>query len=256
MEFTKKSERYASIGHIPGSTLGEDDFLIKDPKIYDNLCVPGTLNPKEHQIYVYEKVCGSNIRAEIVDGKVVGKTRRGYALHDSPFIQHRQAHAWIEANQHRVLDVIETGEWLVFELMHLGMGIRYNMPHEPLIAIDILQPGKQRLNHVAFRDRIQNRFKTPGLVHQGPITPEDALKILGPNGFHGSIDLPEGLIYRLEKRVIRDKRVGVGGGVDWKIIQIAKWVRENAFKPEYSMIYDNMHLNKFIGDADWIDLPD
>lgn len=101
-------------------------------------------------------------------------------------------------------------------------GTRYNFPHEPFVAFDLMT-GTTRLPYQEFSHRVSPLFTMPNPLHiGGPLSVEQALELLQEGGGHGSLDPAEGAMWRVERK----------GKVDF----LAKFVRpekkDGSYLPE------------------------
>lgn len=188
-------KNYGHIPHLPGSRLG----------LGDHTCNPGQariatkkIRDDQDRIIVQEKLDGSNVGVALLDGKLYPLTRSGYVANSSPYEQHQYFYQWVWLHEDRFRKVLKDGERLVGEWLLQACGTRYQLPHEPFVAFDLIQ-GNRRVSYVEFSDLVSPFFTIPRLIHQGGAFPIDAaVKAISTSG-HGAIDPVEGAIWRVER---------------------------------------------------------
>ena len=215
-----KMKAYTSICHLPGSKLGEGDHTINPGQA--RMCTEKS-KEKNDVVVVTEKVDGTCTSVAKVDGQLYALGRAGYETHTSPYDFIREFGIWMQYYRDEFDEILEDGERIVGEWMIRTHGIPYNMPHEPWVAFDILR-GNDRLCYDEFSKRIDGLLPTAGLIHKGePIAVEEAYK---GTGYHGSIEMPEGMVYRVERKD--------------KVLFLAKWVRHDMVPGKYLSIKDDV----------------
>ncbi len=193
-------------------------------KVYDSphsqfdLTVDGNHNYFAGDLLVHN----SNVGVARIGDTIIPIGRAGYTAISSPFLQHRLFSYWAYENAERFMSVLEDGERLVGEWLAQAHGTRYDLPHEPFVAFDLMIE-KERLVYDRFLSRVVNGyFVTPYLIHRGdPISVEKAMKDLGKFGYHGATDPVEGIVYRVERNKIIDRQGGRKHVVDF----LVKYVR-------------------------------
>ena len=129
-------KNYGSIPHLPGSRMG-----IADHKCHDGqkqiACV--ALRNKHDRVIVQEKLDGSNVGVILLNSEVVAITRAGYKANTSPYAMHHSFNAWVNIHRDRFRAVLKEGERLCGEWMLVAHGTKYDLPHEPFVAFDIMQ---------------------------------------------------------------------------------------------------------------------
>src|SRR5262245_33513505 len=199
---------YGHIPHLPGSRLGPGDHKV--PEGQGRICTHKTRD-RHDQIFVQEKLDGSCVVVARIDGVIQPLIRAGYPAESSHHQQHRLFARWVWENHDRFLTVLRDDERLCGEWLALAHGTRYQLPHEPFVAFDLMRglertPLDELLKRVAPGD-----FVTPRIIHRGgPISVDRVQLLLEPSG-HGALDPVEGAVWRVERR----------GAVDF----VAKWVR-------------------------------
>ncbi|HEY9839127.1 MAG TPA: nucleotidyl transferase AbiEii/AbiGii toxin family protein [Candidatus Obscuribacterales bacterium] len=200
---------YPSMPHLPGSRTGPADKHLPSDQaclLTEKLYRPGD------EVLVQEKLDGSCVGAMRLDGRILALGRDGDLAENSPNPARRLWAEWVEAQQARFLTVLAEGERLMGEWLALVHGTRYQLCHEPFVAFDLISGAADRLGHDSFMERIAaGGFIPPFLLHRGgPLEIAAAVEKLG-KGHHGSVDPPEGAVWRLE-------RAG-------RVVLLAKYVR-------------------------------
>lgn len=198
-------KNYGSIPHLPGSRVGPGDH-----SIHEGQARIATLKArdKHDEVFVTEKLDGSNVGVARIDSTLYALGRAGYLARSSPHEQHRLFADWVDLNQDRFLAVLSDGERLVGEWLAQAHGTRYNLYHEPFVAFDIMT-GTHRLDNRRFMERvIPEDFVVPTLLaFGGPISIKTAMKRLGLTGHHGA-DKAEGAVWRVEQDKLIDRHSG------------------------------------------------
>lgn len=212
---------YGSIGHLPGSRLGPGDHHV--PQGQADICTKKARD-KRDLIIIQEKLDGSNCGVALLDGKLHPLVRSGYPATSSPFEQHHLFHRWAMENHDRFTWILREGERVVGEWLAQAHGTRYELKHDPFVIFDIMR-NDRRITWYELIDRLNGTFVTAALVHLGgPLSIDAAMSRLGSRGFHGALDPPEGVVYRVER----------DDAVDF----LAKYVRpdkvDGCYLPEYS----------------------
>lgn len=190
---------YGSIGHVPGSQIGSGDHTINDGMF---AMLTERKPTKNQKIWVQEKLDGSCTAIAKVDGNILALQRKGYEAHTSPYPFLQQFHYWVQARAHLFDEILQEGERLVGEWMIMAHGTLYGLPHGPWVAFDLMR-GQDRATYEEFWTRLEAyEVPVPAMLGAGPMTIEQAVATLGPNGFHGAADDdgPEGAIWRMEDR--------------------------------------------------------
>ena len=211
---------YHSIPHLPGSKAGPGEHYISGGQ--SRMCTE-RLKSKNECVFVEEKLDGSCMAVYRNGDIIVPLGRAGYPAVSAPYKHMRMFHNWVMGRIDTFLDLLLPGERVAGEWLVMAHGIKYDMPHMPFVAFDIIDEKHDKISRVDFWTRLSGILPTPYLVCQEPIEPERAMNMLG-NGFHGAQDIAEGLVYRVE----RDSTVNF----------MAKYVRPD------------MHTGKYL------DLPD
>jgi len=220
--FPKKN--YGSIGHLPGSRLGEGDH-----KISDGQAKILTEKARDHKdlIIVQEKLDGANVGVYRHEGRLIGLTRKGHRAIDSPMEQFQLFQRFIEKNSYR-FDFLQEGERVVGEWLAMAHGTKYQIEF-PFVAFDIIRTNEEREVYVNFLSKIGMKLPVAHLLHLGsPISIKKIEKLIDHNkdgiyGYHGALEPVEGAVWRCERE----------GKVDF----LGKYVR--AFKEDGKYFNEN-----------------
>jgi hypothetical protein len=211
---------YGSIPHLPDSRLGPGDHRCHDGQA--TICTRKARD-RHDRIIVQEKLDGSCVAVAKVDGRILPLIRAGYPAHTSPWEQHQLFELWVWKHAYeRFESALREGERICGEWLAQAHGTRYELPHDPFVAFDLIAAGV-RLPHDAFAVRMASAdLMIPRVIHVGgPISVEAVVALLEPSG-HGALDAVEGAVWRVERR----------GAVDF----LAKYVRpeklDGAYLPE------------------------
>ncbi len=189
---------YGSIPHLPDSRLGEGDHKCSDGQA--KICLEKERD-KHDIIVVQEKVDGSCMSIARKDDTLYPLTRSGYHANTSQYEQHHYFSKWVlsKLNYNRFLLLLKNGERLVGEWLAQAHGTKYDLPHEPFVAFDLMVKH-ERLCYTQFIDRVgRYNIITPKLISYGkPIAIKDVLKRIEKSG-HGAIDKVEGAVWRVER---------------------------------------------------------
>jgi hypothetical protein len=226
-------KNYGSIGHLPNSRMGPSDR-----KCPDGQAKIATLKTrdKHDRVIVQEKLDGSNVGVALVNGILCPLTRAGYLADTSPYEQHWRFAQWVYTQQDRFLAVLEEGERLCGEWLLQAHGTRYNLPHEPFVAFDLMR-GSSRATYAELSNRLSDGdFVMPRLLHEGtPLSVEDALVAIALSG-HGALDPVEGAVWRVERNNLINP--GKSGERQWQVDFLVKYVRpdkvDGLYLPEIS----------------------
>ncbi len=220
-------KNYGSIGHLPGSRMGEGD---RSCDIGMARIATIKTRDKHDLVIVQEKLDGGNVGIALLNGALYPLTRAGYLASESSLEQHWRFSNWVYSQQERFLAVLNEGERLCGEWLLQAHGTRYELPHEPFVAFDLII-GNARSPYAEFIERLKpGNFVTPKVIHQGgALSIESALKSLGTYGFHGAIDPVEGAVWRVE----RNKETGAKGERKWVVDFLVKYVRPNKVDGNY-----------------------
>jgi ATP-dependent RNA circularization protein (DNA/RNA ligase family) len=189
---------YGSIPHLPNSRLGSGDYHAHEGQA--RICTEKARD-KHDIIIVQEKLDGGNVGVVKLNDKIIAITRAGYLAIDSPYETHHLFSKWVEQEKYRFYDLLNEGERVCGEWMLHAVGTKYNLPHEPFVAFDLMIET-ERLNYAAVKSRLNEYgFIMPNLIHIGkPISVNEALEKMELTNPHGALEEKEGLIYRVERK--------------------------------------------------------
>jgi len=215
-------KNYGSIGHLPNSRLGPGDHKVPDGMAA--ICCEKKRD-KHDKIIIQEKLDGSNVGVAKVEGKLYPLARAGYVANTSPYEQHHKFYEWAIENAERFDSLLSEGERAVGEWLCQAHGTRYELKHEPFVLFDIMTGKKRIVFDELIKRSSTDGFVTPATAHQEgePMTVNEALKHFGLYGQHGAIDPIEGVMYRVERNNLIDKKKG--GERRWGVDFLAKYVR-------------------------------
>lgn len=198
---------FPRIAHLPGSRAGADDRHA-DGGLAARCTARG--HAGDHLI-VSEKLDGTCVTIAREGGAVVARGREGGRCDASPNVGRRAFAAWVAGQGPRWASLVD-GERLVLEWLALTHAVRYALPHEPAVVIELHRGGWRPWREVVARAGALG-LPTPTTVHEGGPCPVGAAwSALGLHGRHGAVDHAEGLIYRIED-------------ADGRVRARAKWVR-------------------------------
>lgn len=205
-EYTKPEKplgqrAYGSIPHLPGSRRGPADKGLSDQQA--KLLTEKTRD-RHDLITVQEKLDGSNVAVANIGGEIVALIRAGYTASRSNYEQHHHFARWVESNLPRFAALLQPGERVSGEWLMEAHGTRYNLPHEPFVAFDILT-GNARATAADVASRCAAvEIVTPRVIHVGgALSIADMLAILEPSG-HGALEDVEGAVWRMERKGVVD----------------------------------------------------
>lgn len=194
---------YGSIPHLPNSRLGEGDHCVNS-----GLERIATQKPRDKNdvVIIQEKLDGSCVSVAKINGDIVPLNRAGYPCRNAPQLIHQQFYHWVfqaEHNRHlrqySFFDMLKDGERVVGEWLTMAHGTKYDLPHEPFVAFDIMR-GVERVPFLEAQERLLNfKFTMPRLLSYGsPQAVDWVLKRLD-NSSHGALDPVEGAVWRVER---------------------------------------------------------
>lgn len=222
---------YGHIAHIPGSRMGPGDHKCSEGQ---KRIACEKLRDKHDRIIVQEKLDGSNVGVALKDGVIIPMTRAGYWAHTSPFEMHHVFEAWAYENENRFREVLKEGERLCGEWLLVAHGTKYNLPHEPFVAFDLMYQKHKRMPYDELIKRLDGRFITPKVLSDnGPISIDLAMSLLGEFGHHGAIEKVEGVVWRVERSRLIDRNKGDIGGRKPIVDFLVKYVRPDKVDGKY-----------------------
>lgn len=221
-------KNYGSIAHLPNSRMGPGDHKISDGQAR---IATVKLRDRHDRVIVQEKLDGSNVGVALVDGVLYPLGRAGYLAADSPYEQHWRFAQWAFEHQDRFLAVLQEGDRLCGEWLLQAHGTRYNLPHEPFVAFDLMR-GTNRAIFAEFSERVsKGDFVVPRLLHEGAAySVESALAAIAVSG-HGALDPVEGAVWRVERNALIHP--GRGGDRRWAVDFLVKYVRPDKVDGSY-----------------------
>lgn len=174
-------KNYGSIPHLHNSKLGEGDYYIGEGQ---ERILTIKARDKHDNILVFEKYDGSNIGVAKFENKIFALTRSGYEASTSPYKQHHYFSNWVKKRELLFADMLQNGERITGEWLAQAHGLIYKIEVEPIVFFDYFTPNNER---VLFEE-----LRTKAIE---------------------SVELPEGMVYRVERK----------GKVDF----LAKYVRSD-----------------------------
>lgn len=233
---------YGSTPHLPGSRVGPGDWFMEPAQA--RLLIERCRWDSNHRdrVIVSEKLDGSCVAVARVADQIYALNRAGYDCRTSPYEVHRGFSRWVEANAKLFLDHLGNGERTVGEWMQIAHGTIYDIRDdmELFVPFDIFTVGKDRGNpeRRVGHDELHERAARMGLrpahvLSDGPAIPiDEAVRLLGPRGFHGATEDVEGVVYRLE--------------TNGKFNFLAKFVRDGKIDGKY---LSGLHSNAVTEDV-------
>lgn len=206
---------YGSIPHLIGSRMGPADHHASPGQVEIATKKP---RDKWDLVIVQEKLDGGNVAVAKIGGKIIALTRAGYEARASKYKTHQVFDFWVWKEWKRFDELLQEGERLCGEWLFTAVGTKYQLPHEPFVAFDLMI-GTERLPYLKFVQRVGLRFVIPRLIHIGqPIGIKDAEKTLDMST-HGALEPVEGAVWRVERQ----------GKVDF----LVKYVRQSKVDGKY-----------------------
>ncbi|MCP4428829.1 MAG: hypothetical protein GY803_30455 [Chloroflexi bacterium] len=220
-------KNYGHIPHLPDSRMGPGDH-----KCHEGQARIATVKArdKNDEIFVQEKLDGSNVGVARIGDAIYPLGRAGYLASTSRFEQHWRFSEWAYIHVERFTAVLRDGERLVGEWLMQAHGTRYELHHEPFVAFDLMV-GNKRMPYDAFAARVAlGDFVIPHLIHRGgPLSMAEAMARLGKYGFHGALEPIEGAVWRVE----RDRPTGRRGEKNRVVDFLVKYVRPDKVDGKY-----------------------
>ena len=223
---------YGHIAHLPGSRMGPGDHKCHEGQ---KKIACEQVRDKYDRVIVQEKLDGSNVGVTLINDEIIPISRAGYRAETSPFIMHHYFASWVKANQERFRIVLKPGERICGEWLLVAHGTKYDLPHEPFVAFDLMQQKHNRLPFDQFNERVKaGEFITPKTISDGPpISIEKTFTLLGDFGFHGALEQVEGAVWRIESEILKDKSLGNIGGRYPVLDFLVKFVRPDKIDGKY-----------------------
>lgn len=200
MADTKKplgQRAYGSIPHLPGSRRGPADKGLSEQQAR---ILTEKTRDKHDVVIVQEKLDGSNVAIANIEGRIVALTRAKYLASSSPYAQHHYFAQWVAEREPLFSDLLVPGERLSGEWLMEAHGTRYELPHDPFVAFDILTGNTRSLTADVTNRCSKFGIVTPRVIHiGGAFSIEQMLLVLEPSG-HGALDPVEGAVWRVERK--------------------------------------------------------
>lgn len=213
---------YGSIPHLIGSRRGPGDIGVNEGQ--HRICTEKARD-KHDVIIVQEKLDGTCVSVAKIDNEIVPLIRAGYPAKGSNYKQHHLFHDWVMQERDRFQHLLCNGERVVGEWLAQAHGTRYDLPHEPFVAFDIMV-GHERITDQEVYSRCSKpevELVTPITIHRGGPAPiKEMMELLGIHGGHGAIDPVEGAVWRVERNGKVDylaKFVKPSKGADGKYLE-------------------------------------
>lgn len=210
---------YGSIPHLPGSRLGPGDH-----HCHEGQAVIATKKKRDKHdlIIVQEKLDGSNCAVAKVGGKILALGRVGYLAESSKYSVHHSFLLYVKKNEDRFMELLNEGERVCGEYLAQAVGTKYNLPHEPFVAFDLMT-GKEREPYSGFFNRVNAvSLPTPKILGIGePLSVERMEELILESG-HGAVDPVEGAIWRVERK----------GAVDFLVKFVKHEKQDGRYFPE------------------------
>lgn len=206
-------KNYGSIPHLSTSKLGTGDHFIEKGQ---ERILTEKVRDKHDEVLVFEKYDGSNVGIGKIDNRIVALTRSGYTAKTSPYKQHHLFSDWVYKNVIKWMDILENGERITGEWLAQAHGLKYNIEVEPIVFFDHFNSENQRSQFDYLGElAIMYGLQLPRMLHRGKAIATNELLPTLNTGTEGicSIEKPEGMVYRVERK----------GKVDF----LAKWVRSD-----------------------------
>jgi len=225
-------KNYGHIAHLPGSRMGPGDHKCHEGQM--KIACEKTRD-KHDRVIIQEKLDGSNVGVCLVNNTILPITRAGYLADTSPFEMHHIFNNWAHENEKRFRAILAEGERLCGEWLLVAHGTKYNLPHEPFVAFDLMVKKHDRAPFDKFSLlAAKGDFITPYIIHDGePLSVETALSQLGEYGHHGALEQVEGAVWRIERNELINKHLGNIGGRAPIVDFLVKYVRPNKEDGKY-----------------------
>lgn len=193
---------YGSIGHLPNSRMGEGDHHC--PEGQAKIATIKTRD-KYDTVIVQEKLDGGNVGIVKINSEIIPITRTGYTAISSNYELHHLFHNWVMKHKNRFYELLQDQERVCGEWLAVAHGTKYDLPHEPFVAFDIMTK-MIRTCYDEFTERVlKYDFIIPRLIHKGEAySVENMLEAIKISG-HGAIDPVEGAIWRIERNELIKK---------------------------------------------------
>jgi len=186
---------YGSIPHLPGSRRGPADKGLTEEQasILTDTCRRGD------RVIVTEKLDGSNTAVAKIEGQIIPLVRAGYRAASSRYKQHHLFEDWVMRQHSLFFALLEEGERACGEWLAQAHGTRYELSgRSPWTVFDLMKV-QIRVPWDVLCDRVEGAgLTTVPTLHVGDALPLHlAMDKLGM-GHYGTLDPPEGVVYRVE----------------------------------------------------------
>ena len=191
-------KNYGSIAHIPNSRMGPGDHSCPAGQA----AIATTKTRDKHDFVVCtEKLDGSNVGVAKLNGAILPLTRSGYLASSSPYEQHHRFSEWVYAHQSQFDELLHEGDRVVGEWLLQAHGTRYDLPHSPFVAFDLMIGGTRKTYGELLDRATDAGIETAKILSFGhqPFSLEAALKAIATSG-HGALDTVEGVVWRVERK--------------------------------------------------------
>ena len=191
------TKAYGSIPHLPGSRRGPADKGLSDQQA---ALLTIKARDRHDHVVVQEKLDGSCVAVARIGDEIIPLTRTGYRAETSKFETHQVFHRWVMKHRDRFFSLLNPGERVCGEWLHMAHGTIYKLWHEPFVPFDIMV-GTERITcaSVAYRAAACG-FITPRVLSEGPpMSIEAAMEAVEPS-HHGAVGLCEGAVWRMERK--------------------------------------------------------
>lgn len=212
---------YGSIPHLPGSRLGPGDYHIHEGQAK---IATEKARDKYDNIYVQEKLDGSNVGVAKVDGKIFAITRSGYLANTSKYMQHHYFDVYVKRNEKMFDELLREGERICGEWLAQAHGTRYHISGNPFIAFDIIKGNKRMVYSEFILRTINYDFRVAKSISIGPTSIYKAISLLSRGGYYGALDAVEGAIWRVERN----------GQVDFLTKYVRHDKQDGCYLPEHN----------------------
>jgi hypothetical protein len=220
------TKNYGSIPHLSNSKLGEKDYFIGEGE--ERMLTERKLD-QDDVVLVFEKYDGSNIGVTKKNGNIYALNRSGYEASTSPYLQHKLFAKWVGRNFELFYNLLDEEERISGEWLAQVHGAFYDIENDPIVFYDWFDRDNNRYHFSKLQD---TNLPLARLLHKGdPIKVEELIPKLNlKTSTIKSKDLPEGMVYRVERLN--------------KPTILAKWVRHD-FEPGKYMIGKKEHELKW-----------
>ena len=198
---------YGSIPHLPGSRLGPGDWRLNDGQARILLEQP---RPGD-RIIATAKLDGACVGVARCGEELIPLIRAGYRASDGDHEQLRLFDVWARREATR-FDFLRPGERIMGEWLAQACGTLYDAAapgFAPFVAFDLFRfeagPKGRLDDRRVLRDEFAERcaragMPTAALLADGPDPAPVAgmMRLLGL-GRHGEVDIPEGVVWRVER---------------------------------------------------------